>query len=199
MNGYFNKLYTTKNVWGVEPNKLIQFAIKYLKKNSQVLDLGCGQGRDALFLAQIGNIVTAVDSSKKALFDLTEQVKNQKLPITIINQSIEDYRIEPNKYSLIQIFNALQFLKHEDAIDVITPVKENIAPKGIIVISAFTTEDQSFSKLPKNCFFKNNELLKLFKKFEILLYKENEIIDQGHPGSEAPHKHGVVRLVARKI
>jgi len=43
--------------------EFVQFFVDFDQVNASVLDLGCGQGRDALFIARMGHDVLGVDLS----------------------------------------------------------------------------------------------------------------------------------------
>ena len=53
-------------LYGQVPSDVISYSLAYLK-HGNVLDLGCGDGRNAIYLAQRGFNVIGVDSSKVAL------------------------------------------------------------------------------------------------------------------------------------
>ncbi len=61
----------------VSPLDFTKKSLQYLKRNQSLLDIGCGDGRDADFFAQNGLIVTAIDFSVEAI----EQVKKLNLHI----------------------------------------------------------------------------------------------------------------------
>lgn len=47
---YWNSLYSSKDFFGTGPTKLAKLAESMFdKKNMNILEIGCGQGRDALF------------------------------------------------------------------------------------------------------------------------------------------------------
>ncbi|WP_310620296.1 class I SAM-dependent methyltransferase [Flexibacterium corallicola] len=56
-----------------------------------VLDLGAGQGRDALYLANRGHTVIAVDTSSVGLEQLKERVEANNLPIEIVHGDAQRY------------------------------------------------------------------------------------------------------------
>lgn len=59
----YDEYYLTENLFGAPYPELIDFFAKYPDKG-KVLDLGCGQGRDAIALARMGYNVTGIDHSK---------------------------------------------------------------------------------------------------------------------------------------
>lgn len=65
-----------------------------------VLDLGAGQGRDAIYLAKRGHTVIAVDSSKVGLEQLRERVEDEKLPIELVHADALGYT-PPNELDAI--------------------------------------------------------------------------------------------------
>ena len=65
---YWNSLYSKENYFGTGPTKLAYLAKSHFDDSiKNILELGCGQGRDALFFAQSGYNVHAFDISKNAI------------------------------------------------------------------------------------------------------------------------------------
>lgn len=63
---YWDERYRDSCLWGVEPNRFLVAGVSDLPPGD-ALDLGCGQGRNAVWLALQGHAVTAVDQSEVAL------------------------------------------------------------------------------------------------------------------------------------
>lgn len=87
---YWNKLYDSKFYFGTGPTKLAKKAESLLveSKVKRILELGCGQGRDAIHFAQLGYDVNAVDISQNAI----ESIKKIKmdLDLTTLQPQIHD-------------------------------------------------------------------------------------------------------------
>lgn len=200
----YNKIYKKNNVWGKEPNKLLQNVCNYYnKKKLEFLDLGCGQGRDSLFMLQKGFKVTAVDSSREGIKKIKESIQANNLSISDINLLCEDiktFKIEKNKYTIINAFNSLQFLLKKNALWLIERIKKAVKSKGYIIISGFTTKGSPYktTTIDSRCFFEPQELKKIFSDFKIIFYDEKVILDKGHPGKPEPHKHNIVEMIAQK-
>ncbi len=65
---YWNRRYAESDlVWGAEPNRFVAEALNGAKPRGRALDLACGEGRNAIWLAEQGWVVTAVDYSGVAL------------------------------------------------------------------------------------------------------------------------------------
>jgi SAM-dependent methyltransferase len=198
-----NQIYKNQNVFGSEPNKLLQEICSQLPTGSEFLDLGCGQGRDALFMLQQGFKITAVDNSPEGIKTIREFIQTNNLPLSSINlfcQDIEIFYIEKDKYSIINAFNSLQFLPKKKALRLIDNIKYKIKNQGYIVISGFTIDDSLYNKTinDSRCFFETQELKKLFSDFNIILYEEKIIKDKGHAGRPESHTHGVVEIIVKK-
>lgn len=56
--------------------------IDNLSKNSAVLEIGSAQGRDALYLAQLGYSVTAVEKSESGHHQLVKAIEEKKLVVS---------------------------------------------------------------------------------------------------------------------
>lgn len=193
----YDKIYKNNNsVWGVNPNPLLKIVSEKIDTPISFLDLGCGQGRDSIFMLQKGFEVIAVDSSQEGLNRISEIIDNNNLPkekITLICRDVKDFNIEENHFSIIDAFNVFQFMDKEDVLDVIEKIKNGLILGGYVVISGFLKDNSNKG------FFQTGELKKLFSDFAIDFYEEKIVDDLGHPGSPEPHQHKVVRTIAKKI
>lgn len=75
---YWDRLYSKKNYFGTGPTKLAKIAESIIKNNTvtNMLEIGCGQGRDALYFSQLGYKVCALDISEKAINYVNEMKKS---------------------------------------------------------------------------------------------------------------------------
>ncbi len=201
--GYDNIYKKNSNVWGDKPNALLQEVYDKAVNTADFLDLGCGQGRDSLFMLQKGFTVTAVDKSQEGINKINGYIKNSKLPldrITLICEDVENFKIKKNKFAIINAFNVLQFLPKIDALSVVERIKKGLISGGYVIISGFIDSGPLFKKNNQdNGFFKERELKNLFSDFKMILYEEKVINDPGHPGWPEPHQHSVVKMIAKKI
>ncbi len=67
---YYEKLYAAAPdhiAWGEKPGRLVARIGEYVKPGGKVLDIGCGDGKNALFLEQHGFSVVGYDASPHAI------------------------------------------------------------------------------------------------------------------------------------
>jgi tellurite methyltransferase len=90
----------------------------------RALDLACGAGRNALWLAGHGWQVTAVDGSPEAIRILAAH--NPAIDARVADLEQHEYVIEPDSWDLIAICYYLQR-------DLFEPAKRGVVPGGIVV------------------------------------------------------------------
>ena len=76
----YDKYYQTENLFGDPYPELITF-FGNLSTQGKLLDLGCGQGRDAIPLARLGFEVTAIDNSAVGIDQLNQIALDDKLTL----------------------------------------------------------------------------------------------------------------------
>ncbi len=159
-----------------EPSSLLIEAASN-RPPGRALDLACGTGRNALWLAQHGWSVTAVDGSPKAIEILRERAAGLRLETQIADLESPAFTIALASYDLIAICYYLQRT-------LFAPAKQALVPGGIIVAIALLAEpakDNSFRVEP-------GELRRTFHGWEILHHREGRDSWQ----------HNVAEIVARK-
>ncbi len=107
----YDKYYQTKNLFGAPYPELIEFLVAYPKKG-KVLDLGCGQGRDAIALARLGYAVTGIDNSKVGI-DQMNQI-GQREDLTLVGQVGDIYSFDKfEDYDIILVDSMFHFAKKD--------------------------------------------------------------------------------------
>ena len=138
----------------------------------KALDLGCGQGRNALFLAQHGFEVTAVDQNELALEILQSIVEQEDLEMTVGLYDINSSALSQT-YDLIVSTVVLMFLQADRIPAIIRNMQDQTNPGGYnLIVCAMDTEDYP-CQVPFSFTFKEGELADYYKDWELVKYNEN--------------------------
>jgi len=212
----WNTLYQKAEcVWGTQPDHLLLQNASHIP-DGPVLDLGVGEGRNALFFAQKGHSVHGIDTSQAAVDKCLERAHQGGLAMTCAVQNLVDTEIEAESQALIISTMTLQFVKKSDSDDVILRIKQGLMPGGMVYITVFSTENPGYQKLkrtqkevepntfyfPKDNsyrhFFTREELLTPFSDFQLFDFSQAIGRDPGHPGAPDPHNHGSLTYLGQK-
>ncbi len=150
----WDKTYSTeKKIWGEKPSELAVYAFNFLKHSSQfrdspdifILDLGCGYGRDSIFLAQeLPCHILGVDNSRKAINLARESLPGE------LSKRIEflcyDFSRVADKYDIILCSNLYSILKPGERVKFREIVKNCLRSNGILFLSAFSVNDSHHQK-----------------------------------------------------
>lgn len=111
MSVTYDKHYQTENLFGNPYPELIDFFTS-LPNKGKVLDLGCGQGRNAIPLARLGFQVTGIDTSKVGISQMNQIAKNENLELTGVISDIYEIA-EFNQYDFVLLDSMFHFLKKD--------------------------------------------------------------------------------------
>jgi 2-polyprenyl-3-methyl-5-hydroxy-6-metoxy-1,4-benzoquinol methylase len=90
MANLYNQYYKTENLFGKPYPELIDFLANYPKKG-KLLDVGCGQGRDAIPLARLGYNVIGIDNSMVGVEQMIEIGRAENLNLMGHVENIYDF------------------------------------------------------------------------------------------------------------
>jgi tellurite methyltransferase len=156
-----------------------------LLPGGRALDLASGRGRHALFLAEQGLSVTAVDISEEALKQLNLEAARRRLVVDTRQIDLESTpRLPKETFDLVLAF----FYLHRP---LLPQLRRAVKPGGVAVLRTFSSAG-SFPGGTGNPAFvlRPGELLDIFAGWEILLHEE---------GLEPSRKGGsLAGIVARR-
>ena len=113
MSVEYDKYYQTKNLFGSPYPELLEF-YSSIESKGKLLDIGCGQGRDAIPLAQLGYKVTGLDYSKVGIEQLNQIAKQENLPLEGMVQDIYAYN-QFGEFDFILLDSMFHFGKKDRA------------------------------------------------------------------------------------
>lgn len=119
------------SVWGAAANIFVMAALEG-RTPGRALDLACGEGRNALWLAGNGWHVDAVDFSAVALAKGRARAESAGLPVEWVDADVTEYQPEPAAYDAVVI--AYLQLPTATLEPVLTRAAAAVAPGGVLVV-----------------------------------------------------------------
>jgi dihydroneopterin aldolase len=174
------------------PSRFLTQQLHRLPKG-RVLDVACGGGRHALYLATQGFEVEAIDRDQESLTKLSSAAVQRRLRLSVKQVDLErrtDERPEfpANTYDAIVVC----FYLHRPLFPWLV---EALRPQGILLYETFTIDNYVRYRHPRRWEFclAQNELLRLTSLLRVLSYDEGE-----HEGGPSMGSVFTAQLVAQK-
>lgn len=157
-----------------------------------ILDIGCGNGRDAIYLGTQGFTVDGIDSSQKAIAFFQERVEKEGIRnVHPILGDATDIRHPDGSFDAVTIRRVLDVCRKRDAKQIVDETERVLKHHGIAYVSMASVRSEiyqtSFYGLglvgfdePGTLaykdfilhFFSEDEIRKLFKNFNVISLQE---------------------------
>ncbi len=159
-----------------------------LPRTGRALDLACGLGGSALFLARRGLNVEAWDRSRVALEKLAAWAAAEDLPVHTQRVDLTREAPPPGAFDVIVVAHFL----HRPLLG---SIADALAPGGLLFYQTFTQVPAGWSRGPASPDLRltRGELLRRFAMLEPLFYRED-----GDTGDPTGGRRGLAHLVARR-
>jgi 2-polyprenyl-3-methyl-5-hydroxy-6-metoxy-1,4-benzoquinol methylase len=136
-----------QQVWGDRPSALATFACHYLQgvkspgKAIEILDVGCGYGRDATYLARNTNCsILGIDNSNEAI-EMAKKSLAADLEARVRFQCCDFGQIPEGKFDIVFTSNVYHLLKMGDRDTFKNTIKKRLKPGGILFLSTLSPKD----------------------------------------------------------
>ena len=130
-------------IWGNQPSLLALRLAEKLPENSQILELGCGYGRDLTFLASKGHTTHGIERSKTALDILERSLSTVNISgsVSLFNNDFEYLRSLSYHYDAIILHRVFHLLTGDEQTSLVEIIHERLKPSSLLALSARSDDD----------------------------------------------------------
>ena len=204
----------TNNNFGEAPEAILRNHYRRMDNARPVLDIGAGQGRNALFLAREGFTVDAIDPSRVATETIAALAASEHLPIHATQSGFDAFVPQTEFYAGILVFGLIQILTWAEIDLLCEKLKQWTRPGSLVFITGFTVEDASLARyaqqwkhIGKNSFgdgqgslrtyLEAGEILDLFNDYTVVHHWEG--LGPEHRHGEGPlERHALIEVVLQR-
>jgi SAM-dependent methyltransferase len=182
----WNEVFTNRQGREFPHNTFLAEMIKG-RKPGKALDIGIGEGRNALFLASQGWEVTGFDISDVGVKSAREAAQKRGLKLEAVVDDADRFDYGRQRWDLVvgMYMHAVITRNAEKIID-------SLKPGGVLVVEGFH-RDLNQQGLQGGYFgYRSNELLTAFARLRVLRYEDTVAAADWRSGQEAP----IVRFTA---
>jgi SAM-dependent methyltransferase len=131
----------------------------------RALDVGMGQGRNTIFLAQQGWDAVGFDPAERAVAAAQEQAAKLGVKMTTVIAGSENFAWGDSQWDLI-------VLSYVSLREIVPDVVRALKPGGMVVVEGFHRDATRTNSIGGGVVFDSNELLRLFSGLRVIRYED---------------------------
>lgn len=156
----------------------------------KVLELGCGPGRNAIYFAEKGCTIDAVDLSQESLKWAKERAIEKGVSVNFIRKNIFELEVEEGTYDIVYDSGCFHHIAPHRRMSYINLVKRALKPHGFFAITCFVQggefggaeisdwEVYRLKSLQGGLGYTDEKLRALFKDFKVIEIRRMKEIKQ---------------------
>ncbi|WP_409302708.1 class I SAM-dependent methyltransferase [Peribacillus sp. SCS-155] len=165
---------------------LVTYFKKGLFNPGQVLELGCGPGRNAIYFAEQGCTVDAVDISREAIEWAKDRALESGIEVCFIQENIFSLSIKESNYDIIYDSGCFHHIPPHRRMSYLELLRKALKPGGMFALTCFVEggelggsaisdyEVYRLRSLQGGLGFTEEKLTRIFKEFEVLELRKME-------------------------
>jgi SAM-dependent methyltransferase len=200
--------------FGEEMTCFLEDHLDTVDQTKPVLDVGAGQGRNALGLAARGYTVHALEPSSVGTRQIEERAHKAGLTIQTIHGGVEGFNPTPGTYATVLLMGLFPCLPREQILAVVPRISDWLADEGKVMLTAHLTSDPGLPRIAAawtrvgehayqndsgefRTYLKSGEVLSLFAEYKALYYWEG--LGEEHRHGDGPvERHATVKAILQK-
>jgi cyclopropane fatty-acyl-phospholipid synthase-like methyltransferase len=184
--------------FGINPNRAVEAMWETFGKNWAILEVGCGEGKNSIFLAEKGFVdIDAFDLSIAGIDKLQRIAQLKDLRINAWVQDFTTFTFQKT-YDVIISYGAFHFVEKEKWVKFISDAKRYTNVGGLNIFQIFTNKVPASKDIAPYVKGLSDEgdLESLYTDWNIVKL-DAHVFEDEHPGVEK-HWHASNTIVARK-
>ena len=185
--------------WGLAPSRMCYRVMELLPPTRalHLLDVGCGEGKDAVFFARNGYRVTAFDVAEAGIDKTKRLAEANGVDLHAFKADILEYRLDDD-FDIVFSSGVLHYIPPELRGEILDNYREHTRPDGLHALNVFVKKP-FIAAAPEEepaTEWRSGELAMLYSDW-LLHVMEEKIFDCSSSG--IPHRHCMDTLLARKV
>jgi 2-polyprenyl-3-methyl-5-hydroxy-6-metoxy-1,4-benzoquinol methylase len=119
-----------ENLWAVKPNRFLVAEVAELEPG-RALDLACGEGQNAIWLASLGWNVTGVDYSEVAIAKAKARAERDGVDVEFLCADLVEYEPDTGEFDLVLVLYL--HISPTERREVLVKAAAALAPEGTFV------------------------------------------------------------------
>ena len=186
--------------WGTEPADFCDELIKLCPPSGEkkVLDIGCGDGKDAVYMASKGYKVTAFDLTENGIRKTIRLAKENGVEINAYVDDINTFGTD-EQFDIVYSTGTIQYLFDENKKSFFEKISRITRRNGFVFFNVFV--EKPFLELPPDWdieekMWRSGELFSFFPDWKFIRIDETIFEDNSNG---IPHYHCMDTIICEKI
>ncbi len=134
-----------KQDWIHKPSLFAEWAIQHFPTNGSLLDLGGGQGQDALYFAEKGYAVTLLDFTESALDRAREKFLNNSVNVRVVHHDMyQPLPFYAEDFDVVYAHLSLHYFGSDKTFELFNEIHTLLKPGGILALIVNSTSDPEY-------------------------------------------------------
>ncbi len=187
--------------WGTSPGSYVKILTRYVRSfdGLKVLDVGCGEGKNAVFLAGLGAVVDAVDVSPAAIENGT-RMWGKVSKVCWMVADIRELELS-QEYDIVVAYGLCHCLNDSTEVStVVAKLQAATARGGYNVLCAFNDRGQDLLSAHAGfepCLLGHSDYLSQYASWTVLAASDSDLTER-HPHNGIDHTHSLTRILAKR-